>query len=624
MRDRSLRTPDRSPLTRVLNIAALVVLALGASAIVVWYLAFEVGSRPPGSVRIEGLHDRADITWTAEGDARVRLGDDRDAARAVGAVHVLSRPWSLLLVRQAALGRLSEWYGRPGLPSDLHVHRLGIPAAARAAFGRLSPDAQEALRGYADGINGALSRRRVLLAPAIATMDLEPEPWEPWHALAVEHLIAWLAATVDARPFADDRDVAGFLDARTELGELLGLGGLDHGAAWTMSGQAPGIFVRQVYGTSGVPPLVAIQVDSPGGSRQALTWLGVPTAWAGRDEERSWAVLPSGHAVIDSGAVAAVPVYIPLRLRDGSRDVATRVGDGRQIVVGGTYRLTWQGLGPWSDLDAARNVASGLAADFRLVDGIAISTRHDRPGPARTYGGRTVEVDQVVLVSSAPESVELARSLALVTSLGPDEVFGDVRTAWAEAAAAAADARLRSEASPATLESETLAYMAGWNGSFEGASIGAVIFDAVLNGGESSAAFLAAVDDLRRRFGTERTEWRWERDGGMLRYPGWIDGGPFPDEVRLPARYAPVDMARSGHPTAPAWGSAAPWVNPPAPAAWEAFIEDRDGGLMLFRRPFVPFDRMLGRLSTDPDEHRLLSVPVRASLDGDTRLIPQS
>ncbi len=611
-------------MSRILRIAAVLIVVLLASGAVVWFLAFRVGNDPPTRVSIPGLQGRALVTWHEGGDASVRLDDERDLARVTGALHVVSRPWLLLLIRQAALGRLSEWYGREALPPDHHVHRLGIPEAARMAFGRLSPGDQETLRAYAEGVNAALRSRRVQLAPAVAALDLKPEPWEAWHALAVERLIAWLSATVDAGPFAADDAVERFLASRDELGNLLGLGGLDHGAAWTMSDQPPGVFLRLVYGTSGTPPLLVLTIDAAGSQSHAVTWLGMPAAWAGRDAARSWVALPSGHAVVDTGTVVADPVYVPLRLRDGSRDVAMHTGDGRRIAIAGGHRVAWTGFAPVSDVDALVDLAAGRPADFDLVDGLAVITLHDRGAPPRTFGGRLEEVGTVTLVSSAPEAPELARSLALHHAYGPPGVFLDPGTAWADDAASAIERRLRSDPATTAIEGDALEFLAGWDGAFDGASIGAVIFDALPAGDDSTASFLAAMNRLRRRFGSAEQSWRWEREGGVLRYPGWIDASPYAEAVRLPDRYAPVEVERNGHPTAASWGSASPWVHPPAPAAFEAFIEDREDGTVLFRRPFVPYDRPLGRFSTSPGEREIRALPGRPYTGSRTELVPDS
>jgi hypothetical protein len=609
---------------RVVRIAAVLLLALAASGVVVWYLAFRVGNRQPERLAVDGLRAEASITWHVGGEAAVRLEDIRDLERVTGAVHALGRPWLLLLLRQAALGRLAEWYGREALPADHHVHRLGIPATARAVFGRLDQPGQERLRAYADGVNAALGDSRMRLAPAVAALDLDPEPWEPWHALAVERLVAWLAATPATGSVGPGPAVLGFLEARDALGELLGLGGLDHGAAWQMANQPPGIFVRLVYGTSGIPPVCVLSVHSPEGRLDLVTWLGIPTAWAGRSEERSWAVLPSGHAVVDSGAVAAEPVWIPLRLRDGSRDVAVRRTDGRHVAVSGDLRVLWPGIAPVSDLGAIADLAAGRPADFHLVDGLAMTTDHSRPGPARTFGSRGTAHGTVVLVSSAAEARDLAASLDAVQELGAGRVLDDTGTAWAPAASDLAEQLVAADSATASAEREALDFLSTWDGSFDGPSIGAALFDAMRQapGSTGAQAFLAGVDSLRRLFGTNARSWRWERTGPGLRYPGYLDSSPYPDFPRLPGRYASVELPRHGHPTTASWGSALPYVNPPAPAAWEAFIEDRDGGTVLYRRPFVPYDRLLGRFSTTPGERELHALAGRDLTGERTELVP--
>lgn len=167
-----------------------------AMVALVWHLAFRVGRDLPGEVRMAGLGGPAEISWIDGLDAEVKMQRVQDLPRVTGVVQTLSRPWTLLVLRQAALGRLSEWYGESTTDLDTHVRLVGIPQLARSRFEALDEPERGLYSAFASGVNATLRSDRVTFAPGLSVLGVEPEPWLPWHSMAVEGLVSWLSASI--------------------------------------------------------------------------------------------------------------------------------------------------------------------------------------------------------------------------------------------------------------------------------------------------------------------------------------------------------------------------------------------------------------------------------------------
>ena len=198
----------------LLRMLAWVGLIAVATVALVWHLAFRVGRDLPGEVRVAGLGSPAEITWIDGLDADVKMQRAQDLPRVAGVVQALSRPWTLLVLRQAALGRLSEWYGEPTADLDTHVRLVGIPQLARSRFEALDEPERGLYAAFASGVNATLRSDRVAYAPGLSVLGVEPEPWLPWHSMAVEGLVSWLSASVVEDSLAMARLQAGAAAAR--------------------------------------------------------------------------------------------------------------------------------------------------------------------------------------------------------------------------------------------------------------------------------------------------------------------------------------------------------------------------------------------------------------------------
>ena len=160
------------------GIGALLLLlaALGVGA--VWLTL--PGSRQAAS--ITGLSGAVDVTFDADGVARIRAGSELDAAAALGFVHARDRMFQLELLRRAASGRLSELAGAATLPIDRMMRTLGLRQHAVSDYATLPADTQAVLQAYARGVNAWIGLKGRFAAPEFLVLG-EPEPWQPTDSL---------------------------------------------------------------------------------------------------------------------------------------------------------------------------------------------------------------------------------------------------------------------------------------------------------------------------------------------------------------------------------------------------------------------------------------------------------
>lgn len=577
---------------------------------VAWHLAFQRGTAPPDRLAAP-VTSAATIDWIDGADAIINLGLDSDEATSLGVAHALGRPWLMALYRQAALGRLSEWFGSQTLALDREVRRMGLPDVDAST---LDPAAVRFLEAYADGVRAGQAARPWRLLPAAVSLDLDPEPWTVGHTLAVERLLVWLSTDIERNVPADSSGATAsapdtpsvppaaprgsFTAARDSLAAFLGLADLTQSAVWAT--EAGGLYARLPVGFSAIPPVMTVSVRAGSGLvYEGATWPGLPYRVCGRTPEASWCKPLAGAASIAPDSSAVPPEYFGVNLPDGSRIVGTRVRSQGGLLREGE-RLAWSGFERGTDAPAWARLTTDPAAGFvgfglASKAGIHLSQSVARPlepwnqagsvlgsGSAREMGILLARVDAVDdTLSSAP-------ALLLDTGSVPPT----------DSTAGAASAGFE----PQVSDSES--YLRNWDGSFSGSSIAATLFDARRAFGE------AAEDSLLLWFGSDRRAWRWELDPLLvLSYPAAQAAG-------LPVRYGPVRWLRNGYPGSPAWGpyrAGEAHRSVPFSAAWEASLAAPGSPMdeIRYRRPAVDYNRFLGRSRAEPVRPELLTLTER-------------
>jgi len=301
---------------RLLAFAIGLVVAALLGLVVLMLLAYGTGPGFARSAEVPGLAAEATIARAADGHPTViEAASERDLFAALGYAHALENGWPMTLRRQAAAGALSRWFpDSTGLALDRHALALGFGEAARSAYAALPEDERAFLDAYASGVNAAFAANRLHRTDSFILLDVEPEPWLPWHPLAVERLVAYAAtappdpaaaAEADGPALRESADLRRFLAADSLLRRYLGFGGMEHSLAFstsavaaedTMQAAGSAFYVRLVHGASALPLVQEVDLRLPGRRVLAATVPGTLMLPAGFADDGAWAVLPTTRA----------------------------------------------------------------------------------------------------------------------------------------------------------------------------------------------------------------------------------------------------------------------------------------------------------------------------------------
>ena len=329
-----------------LGLVVVLVVALAAAAGVLAY-----GTEPTrqGTLEIAGLASPATVAWDDSGRVWVEGPDEVALAAGLGYAHAADQGWQASLWRQAAGGRLAEWFGDQARGLDLHARALGFDALARRTYERMGPGDRAVLDAYALGASAGFAEPGVAQGTAFIVADVVPGPWQPSDALAVERLHAYLAApalTADTTwraAAAADSSVAAFVRADSLFRAFLGFPGGGHDRVYALD---PGVdpdraartLVQQASaGTSASAYLAPAVLRTPGRSAVALTIPGTlvsPSGWSGG---LGWGLLMSSDLRLERyGGPAPDPVYSRIVERDGDETLlaVTRDADGLVLRAG--------------------------------------------------------------------------------------------------------------------------------------------------------------------------------------------------------------------------------------------------------------------------------------------------
>ena len=142
------------------------------------------GSDGGVSAGVLGVTIRRDRWGIAHAEAPTADG----AFAAQGWVAADDRIWQMEWDRRRALGRWSEVVGMAGAREDAFFRRLGLAAIAQADYAALESRTRAMCEAYARGVNRWLADYADALPPEFEHHPSPPEPWEPWHCVAVYKL----------------------------------------------------------------------------------------------------------------------------------------------------------------------------------------------------------------------------------------------------------------------------------------------------------------------------------------------------------------------------------------------------------------------------------------------------
>lgn len=503
----------------VLVIAGCVVGGIGS----LLYLAYGLADGPPGDALVPGLADTATVVAYEDGSASVRAQSRVDAFAALGFLHASEHAWSMTLWQRTARGRLSAWMGDEMVPIDRLSRRLGFAALAEASYRTLLDEERTLLDAYARGANAALRDARG--ADEFSVLNTEPDPWEPWYALAVHRLFAWLATEpppTDSLRTAPET-LRAFYATDDMLRRWLHLHGFDASMAWTIEDSSgTSLTHRFVFGASALPVLQEVEMTYPEADLAGATLIGTPFMVAGRSATHAWSVLLSSSASLSQA----------VRDTSGGRRVFEKLetADGREVVIDVTreegalffetstaaapadtafidpapvdsaavdasgvdasaepssslrpgWALQWPGLELVDDAEAWLALPTTADVDFRVNGGDGLVMRRD--GSAQVVGSPQF-VYHHARGTAVGNSVWSLFAAARLDSLNDapstlEPMFlNDYHSTWAASLAPSLTYAAVSVPDQPLLVTEALAYLRNWDYRYDRAGIAASIFD---------------------------------------------------------------------------------------------------------------------------------------------------
>lgn len=147
------------------------------------------------TIAVSGLAAPVTMLRDEWGIPHIRAHGEDDAHFALGWVHAQDRLFQMELNRRRALGRAAEWLGKEAAEGDLLCRALGMEDACRRDHGALDAPARAMLAAYCAGVNAFLDAGAAL-PPEYALLEAAPEPWEPWHCIAVMRRLGLLMGSV--------------------------------------------------------------------------------------------------------------------------------------------------------------------------------------------------------------------------------------------------------------------------------------------------------------------------------------------------------------------------------------------------------------------------------------------
>ena len=505
----------------------------------------------PTRTSIDGLSSSTSIQWTKEGLAAIEAERPLDALTALGFVHGQERGWTVALWRQTALGTLSRWFGTGVVPLDRHIRRLGIARRAQEAFEQMPEATQNRLQAYCRGLNAALLSSRVQQQDPFLLLDVQPEPWKPWHTLAVERLLAWLATPPLDIPSGAPSAVADFQQINVQLRRWLHLHGWERSMVWAARKQASPdssrtvLFQRHVLGASATPIVQEVTLRHPGIPRlSGATLPGVPFFITGTFNRQAWASLlrsPSEVARLPLDSIGLTQHYERLNPSNGDERLVRIQRLNRSLLLASdtstaprpdtaegptspdttrsgpsatAWVLRWPGFSTKSDLSAwlqRANLSHPTdTASFHLfeADGLRLST-----DSSWTITGTPAVIvrdtaKKRIVIGQSNWTRHQARSLRHFHQTGGPLHVGR----WSASDSSTWAARLLPTFQPALDRltrthpqfTNVATYLQNWDHTYEPSSIGATLFDQWMRAYRNELGHVPTLADTSVYFGTYR------------------------------------------------------------------------------------------------------------------------
>lgn len=127
----------------------------------------------------------AEIQFDANGIPTLQANNWDQLIETQGFLTASERFWQMDLMRKAAVGRLSEWFGKPTLKYDIKKASEDWLSIAKREYNHLPPDEKHYLDLYSQGINQFLKQYPGRWGYEYFILGTDPEPWNGYDSLLI-------------------------------------------------------------------------------------------------------------------------------------------------------------------------------------------------------------------------------------------------------------------------------------------------------------------------------------------------------------------------------------------------------------------------------------------------------
>ncbi|NND71277.1 MAG: hypothetical protein HKN43_06840 [Rhodothermales bacterium] len=594
-------------MSRTLIVLFIAAVLAGVAAAFIWYFSVRLDPSIPKTAAVTSLEGATRVDWYPLGVEVHFTGSDLDAYRGLGFAHAIDTPWLISLLRQAALGELGSWFDVDLAAMDSLVHLLDIPESAQQGEALLNARASAVLQAYADGVNAGFESGLVYRDESFLAINVVPEAWLPWHSLAIEKLIAWIAA---AESLPEDPATSDIIGHTQQLSGFLGIGGFSNSVIWGVRNPDSTVTgIRYNTGSSQIPLLLPARLVSGNDAAvEMLTIAGTPYSVFTKTDAGAFAILPNSSASVLESPVDAAAIdttFDRIRRFDGSESLVTQRRIENDLVLDcqpdantvslelsieqlpnvmqSCSRLSWPGLdvtsdaNEWTDLDSPGQFGLWTGSNASILED-ETTIRPESSWIPAGFGNRVTVSTQS---QWRPFLISRLVAISSSTSWSAEILKSDARSSWAAQMGPALEQALIKNDTTDVDVSSALTYLRNWDYEYSPASIAASILetwsantvdlDTAYTADPSSMATTREVrkslDTLRERFGADMSEWRWEAvNRQYLEYPAWSYLRRLPED--LTGRYSLIIRRKTdrvasagGHPSTFKW-SASPVSGP--------------------------------------------------------------
>ena len=390
-------------------LAAVVVIAVLLTVDFFWSFARSVPSYD-GVVAVAGLTAPVQILRDKYAIPHVIAGSFEQAAFGLGYAHAEDRLWQMEIARRFIQGRVAELFGAQAVPTDTLMRSMGLYDAAQEALKHLTPQSQQLLQAYADGVNAYIAGHRGRWPiEFVLAGNTPPERWSPADSVAV---LKGMAMMLSGNAFQEA--------ARAELIPVLGRKGVEDFFAPFSDAPLPA-WLDTIYGTTrtgqatGVPDTTASDNWVVSGSRSEdgspllandpHLGFSLPSVWY-------LAHLSFPNQNLVGGTLPGIPAIVAGRnshVAWGETNTGPDTQDLYLERLNPDNRREYQVPGGWAEFDARVEVIKvRFGADRRIL---VRTTRHGPVMPENSAFGR-----------AAPEGYVIALAW---TALAPDDTTID-------------------------------------------------------------------------------------------------------------------------------------------------------------------------------------------------------